>query len=295
LSAVAEAAPPVPKTGRLRDVLALGKPRLSSLVMVTAGGGVYLAPGALTGWRIVVTLVATAVLVGAANALNCYAERDIDAVMLRTRTRPLPARRLEPWVALAVGWGGAALALPALWLAANALTALLGALAFFLYVFVYTPMKRVSPAALFVGAVPGAMPPLMGWTAVCGHIDAGGLALFAILFFWQLPHFLAIALYLKDDYARVRLRICSLLWSERTMRGAILGTSILMVPVSLAPAWLGMTNRPYGYAAIGLGVLLAALSFLPRGEDVSRWARTVFLASTGYLTLLFAALMLGAP
>src|SRR5439155_3385439 len=142
----------------------------------------------------------TALVVGAANALNCYLERESDALMRRTRDRPLPAGRVEPWVALALGVGVASTSIPLLGWATNALTALLALVALVTYVGVYTPMKQRSGLALFVGAVPGAIPPLMGWTAVTGRLETGGLALFAILFCWQLPHFLAISIYLADDY-----------------------------------------------------------------------------------------------
>lgn len=279
-----------------RDVVSLAKPRLSSLVVCTTAGGMWLAPTRPGAFRAAVTLLCTTLVVGAANALNNYLERDVDARMRRTRDRPLPAGRLEPAVALALGLGLPALAIPALVQVAGPLTGLLALVALVSYAGVYTPMKRRSTLALFVGAVPGAIPPLMGWTAATGRIDAGGLALFAILFFWQLPHFLAISIYLKDDYARGGLRVFALVHGERAARIAAAATSILLVPVSLAIVPLGLAGPGYGVAAAALGVGLSAwaLSGLSLPEGSTRWARNFFLATLGYLTLLFVALFLWA-
>ena len=156
------------------DLLSLTKPRLSSEVLFTAVGGMWLAPGKLSPVRALVVLLATAGTVGAANALNCYLERDSDQFMARTRNRPLPAGRMEPAIALWFGISLGALSLPALAIASNALTAMLGLTALLSYVLVYTPMKAKSSAAMWVGGIPGALPPLMGWTAVTGAMDAPG-------------------------------------------------------------------------------------------------------------------------
>lgn len=279
-----------------RDVVSLAKPRLSTLVVCTTAGGMWLAPTRPGAFRAAVTLACTTLVVGAANALNNYLERDVDARMRRTCDRPLPAGRLEPAVALALGLGLPALAIPALVQVAGPLTGLLALVALVSYAGVYTPLKRRSTLALFVGAVPGAIPPLMGWTAATGRIDAGGLALFAILFFWQLPHFLAISIYLKDDYARGGLRVFALVHGERAARIAAAATSILLVPVSLAIVPLGLAGPAYGVAAAALGVGLSAwaLSGLSLPEGSTRWARNFFLATLGYLTLLFIALFLWA-
>ena len=210
-----------------RDVVALAKPRLATLVLCTAAGGMWLAPGHRDALRAVVLLLGTTMVVGAANALNCWLERDVDGRMRRTWDRPLPAGRLDPRVALALGLGLPAVALPALGWFTNGLTATLAALALFTYVVIYTPLKQRSPLALFVGAVPGAIPPLMGWTAVTGALDAGGLALFALLFAWQLPHFLAISIYLQEDYARGGLRVFALVHGQRA---AVLATAATTAP-----------------------------------------------------------------
>jgi heme o synthase len=290
---LAQAVHPRPALAVLRDVVALAKPRLAALVLCTTAGGLWLAPGHRDGLSAAVLLLGTALVVGAANALNNFLERDIDALMRRTRDRPLPAGRLEPWVAVAVGLGLPSLALPALGLYTNGLTATLAALALFTYVIVYTPMKRKSSLALFVGAVPGAIPPLMGWTAVTGRLDAGGLALFALLYCWQLPHFLAISMYLKDDYARGGLRVFALVHGDRAARTWSAVTSLLLIPVSLLLLPLGLGGPLYAVVAALLGAGLAGygLKGLWHRSAAPRWARNFFLLTLAYLTLLFAALL----
>lgn len=274
-----------------RDLLLLAKPRLSGLVVLTSAGGLALAPGEVGAARAILTVLGTAAVVGAANALNNFLERDVDARMRRTRDRPLPAGRVEPFVALALGVAVPAFALPLLALVANPLTALLAFAALAIYVGVYTPMKQRSTLALFVGAVPGAIPPLMGWTAVTGRLDAGGLALFALLFAWQLPHFLAISIYLAEDYARGGLKVFALVHGERTTRAWIAGTTLALVPVSLALLPLGVAGPAYGAVAAVLGAALAAYALAGLGKAGGRWARNLFLGTLAYLTLVFAALL----
>jgi protoheme IX farnesyltransferase len=274
---------------QLRDVVLLSKPRLSTLVMITCGGGMWLAPGDISPARAALAVLATAGVVGAANALNCFMERDLDARMRRTRDRPLPAGRLEPLVAIALGVFVPAFAIPVLALVAGPLTALLALVALLSYVVVYTPLKRRSPLALFVGAVPGAIPPAMGWTAVTGRLDAGALALFAVLFAWQLPHFLAVSLYLEDDYARAGLPVFARAHGEPATRRAIFATTLLLVAVSFLPLAAGVIGRGYGIAAAVLGAgLLAHAGLGLRGRGA--WARGFFLATLAYLTALFAVL-----
>lgn len=275
----------------LKDVLLLAKPRLSGLVVLTSAGGLALAPGRIGVARAVLVILGTAAVVGAANALNNYMEREIDARMHRTRDRPLPAGRVEPFVALGLGIGIPAFAIPALALVANPLTALLAFAALGVYVGIYTPMKQRSTLALLVGAIPGAIPPLMGWTAVTGRLDAGGLALFALLFAWQLPHFLAISLYLAEDYARGGLRVFALVHGERATRAWIAAATVLLVPVSLALLPLGVAGPVYGAVAAALGLGLAGHALSGLGRTGGRWARGFFLSTLAYLTLLFGALL----
>lgn len=274
-----------------RDLVLLSKPRLSGLVVLTCAGGLALAPGEIGAARAILAVLGTAAVVGAANALNSFVERDVDALMRRTRERPLPAGRVEPGVALALGVLVPVLAIPALALVANPLTALLAFVALVTYVLVYTPMKKRSTLALFVGAVPGAIPPLMGWTAVTGSLDPGGVALFALLFAWQLPHFLAISIYLAEDYARGGLVVFSLVHGERATRGWIAATAATLPPVAVALWAVGVATPVAAGVVAALGAGLAAFAVAGLGRARGRWARSFFLATLAYLPVAFAALL----
>ena len=279
-------------SGAAADLLSLTKPRLSALVLATAAGGMWLSPGHLSVVRSLLTLIATAGIIGAANALNCFIERDTDRFMARTRTRPLPAGRMEPQVALWFGVGLSVVCLPALALAANLLTAALGFVAFASYVFVYTPLKARSWASVLVGAVPGALPPLMGWAAVSGAVEPGGLALFALMFVWQLPHSLAIALFRKEEYEAAGLKSLPIQRGEATSRAHILAYLTLLWPVALAPSFLGVAGRLYLVAAFALGAALFSLGAWGVAKRLGRpWARRLFLASLVYLSAIFLVLM----
>jgi len=277
--------------GLARDLLSLTKPRITSLVLLTAGGGMWLAPGRLSAGLAILTLVGTALAVSAANALNCWLERDVDGRMRRTRNRPLPAGRLDPGVALRFGVALGLASLPLMAWGGGLLTAALGALALVSYVGLYTPLKRVSPKALVVGAVPGALPPLMGWTAVTGRIDLGGLALFGILFFWQLPHFLAIALHRRDDYAAAGIRVTPVVRGDGAARIHAVAWTLGLVPVTLLLQPLGVAGLGYTIVAGVLGATLLAwtLAGLRRSAGTI-WARGLFRFSLAYLTILFVAL-----
>jgi heme o synthase len=282
-------------TLNLGDLVSLTKPRLSSLVLCTLAGGMWLAPGELSVGKWLGTLLGTAGTVGAANALNCWLERDRDRLMARTRRRPLPAGRMEPAVALTFGIGLAVCSLPVLALGSNLLTASLGLLALVSYVGAYTPLKPRSAGAMLVGAIPGALPPLMGWTAVTGRAGAGGLVLFGILFAWQMPHFLAIALFREDEYRSAGVRAMPLVYGDRATRGWMLGWTLVLVPMSLLLVPLGMAGTPYFVAAVLLGA--AFLALVGRGVllgEGKAWARQVFLFSLIYLAGLFGALLLSA-
>ena len=180
-------------------------------------------------------------------------------------------------------------AIPVLALAAGRLAAFLALVAFVTYVLVYTPLKRRSPLALFVGAVPGAIPPALGWTTVTGRLDAGALALFAVLFAWQLPHFLAVSLYLEDDYARAGLPVYPLAHDGRATRRAILVTTVVLVAASFLPVAAGVAGLAYAVGAGLLGAGLLGYAVLGLGGQ-ARWARSFFLATLAHLTALFAAL-----
>ncbi|MBU8898308.1 protoheme IX farnesyltransferase [Corallococcus sp. H22C18031201] len=275
------------------DLVSLTKPSLSSLVIITTAGGMWLAPGALSPGRALVTLLATSGTVGAANALNCYLERHSDQFMARTRNRPLPAGRMDPAVALWFGISLAAVSLPALALGANLLTAGLGLLALLSYVLAYTPLKARTSAAMLVGAVPGALPPLMGWTAVTNVVDSGGFALFAILFLWQMPHFLAIALFRKEEYAAAGLKSVPLERGDESSRAQLVLYVVALVPMTLLPFQLNIAGVWYLAAAAGLGLAFLAMGAWGFFKQLGKpWARQTFFYSLLYLTGLFAALML---
>jgi protoheme IX farnesyltransferase len=274
-----------------RDLVALTKPRITLMVLITTAGGLWLAPGSLAPVVIAATLLGTAMVVSSANALNCWMERDIDRHMARTKHRPLPAGRMEPRTALLFGLVLGAFSVPLLALAVNPLTGLLAAIALVSYVWIYTPMKQVSPAALLVGSIPGAMPPLMGWTAATGELQAPGIVLFGILFLWQLPHFLAIAIFRQNEYSKAGIRVMPAVRGlDRTKLHAAIYAGAL-VPVSLLLVPLGIAGTAYLIVAGLGGLVFAGLCIAGlRREAANRWARAVFLASLAYLPLLFAAL-----
>lgn len=280
-----------------RDLVALGKPRITFMVLVTTAAGLWLAPSPLPTARAIATLIGVAFIVGAANAFNMFMERDVDALMRRTRNRPLPAGRMQPEIAIAFGLFLAVTAVPLIRFAANPLTALLALASLVLYVLAYTPLKRRSTLALIVGAVPGAIPPLMGWTASTGHIEAPGLALFAVLFVWQIPHFIAISIFRADEYARAGLKVVAV---ERGFDGArwrIVVWSLAQFAASLLVVQAGVAGHFYLGAAFALGAVLVALCGVGlrpmTREQTSRWARWFFLYSLIYLPVLSAALVIG--
>lgn len=287
----------------LRDFVALAKPRITRMVVITAAGGLFLtkratvedASGAtvtLSPGLIAATLVGTALIVSGANALNMYIERDSDRHMARTKNRPLPAGRMSPRVALWFGVTLSALAVPILAIGANPLTALLAVLANLLYVLAYTPMKQHSHWALHVGAVPGAIPPLLGWTAGTGRIDAAGLVLFAILFLWQIPHFNAIALFRREEYERAGIVVMPSVHGELATRHSIVRWVFALVAASVLLVPLGVAHRGYLVTAAVLGGVFFSWGCygLKQGTGV-RWAKSLFGISILYLVLLFVALV----
>jgi protoheme IX farnesyltransferase len=287
-------------TGRLlSDLIALTKPRVTALVMATAAFGMGMAPGRIALGRAAVMLATTALLVGAANALNCWLERDSDAFMRRTAARPLPARRLEPMLALGFAAALGACSVPLLVTQINPVTGALGALALLSYVWLYTPLKFVSPHAMIIGAVPGALPPLMGWTAVTGELGAGGVALFAIVFVWQMPHVIGLSVYRRADYAAAGIKVLPLVAGPARARLHAIAWAALMLPTAAAPFALGMGGYAYLAAAVALSAiyLAAATPRFEHGGDqaVDRWGRKLFLTSLLYLPLLYLVLMLDRP
>jgi protoheme IX farnesyltransferase len=278
-----------------RDVLALTKPRISVLSVATAAAGLGLAPGSASARLWLLALAGTLLLVGSASTLNMYLERDVDGRMRRTRGRPLPAGRLAPAVALWFGLAQAAIAIPMLALGANLVTGALGALALVLYVLVYTPLKRVTTWSLVIGAVPGAMPPLLGWTAATGSITAPAAALFAVLFFWQVPHFLAIALFRGDENAAAGLKTMPAERGEAATKRALLAYLVAQVVATVCLFATGLGGALYlaGAIALGAGMLaLGAAGFRPAAGEA--WARRFFFATIAYLPVLLALLVVSA-
>ncbi|HYO45519.1 MAG TPA: heme o synthase [Gemmatimonadota bacterium] len=275
------------------DYLILTKMRITVLVLVTTAAGFLLASGpdldlALLGW----TLLGTGLAASGAAALNQVIERDVDAKMRRTASRPIPSGRMSAAHGLAVGVGLALAGVGLLAGIVNWLTALLALATVLLYVGVYTPLKRMTPLNTIVGAIPGAIPPVMGWTAVSGSLGLPAGVLFAILFLWQLPHFLAIAWIFRDDYRLGGFPMLPVVDpdGEATGRQVALYCAAL-VPVSLIPTFLGLTGPIYFFGALLLGLGFLASGLMMAMHRRGKEARHVLLASVTYLPLLLALLV----
>jgi heme o synthase len=294
MSNVAEASlVSTPVQAKVRDFVALTKPRITLMVLTTTAGGLFLAPARVDVTTLVCTLLGMALIVGGANALNMFIERDIDANMTRTRLRPLPAGRMAPRAALVFGIVLSVAAVPILAFGVNALTALLAVLANVIYVLAYTPLKQRSHLALEVGAIPGAMPPLLGWTAAMNRVDGAALVLFAILFFWQLPHFHAIALFRREEYARAGLQVLPNVRGDDATKHAIVRYLAVLLAVSLLLFPLGVAHRVYLFTALGLGTVFFGWGCWGlREASGPRWARSLFGISILYLVILFTMLMI---
>ena len=278
---------------RLADYAALTKPRLNLLVVATSAAGYYLgASGRPDIWRMTQAVAATALVAGSAAALNQVYERDTDALMRRTRNRPLPDGRVAPADACIFGIILAVIGLGLLGTRANLLAASLAAATIVIYLVLYTPLKRRSPIATLVGAVPGALPPLIGWTASHNSISTGGVALFAIVFLWQIPHFMAIAWLYRDDYSKAGFPMLPVLEPDGRRAGyqAVLYAGGLL-PASLVPSLTGLSGSAYFAVALMLGIALLWLAgrFARVRSDAS--ARTLFFGSIVYLPLIWVAMI----
>ena len=277
----------------MREMIELTKPRITAMAVLVAAGAALLAPGRLEPAVALAAAIGIALIVGAANALNQYLERDGDALMTRTKDRPLPSGRLSPRAALVFGLLLSAVSLPLLALAVNPLTALLAAIALVNYVALYTPMKRRSTLALQVGAISGAMPVLMGWTTVTGRLDLPGLLLFSVFVVWQLPHFLAISLYRSEEYERAGIRLVVLERGDLVAKRQCLAYATALLPLSLALVPWGEAGLVY--AAIALLVNGAFVAYGLRGLAPgagTRWARGFFGASLVYPIALLGGLLI---
>ena len=282
------------QVSRAADYLTLTKPRLNLLVLVTTLAGVYLASPEGVPLRLLLhTLIGTALVAGGAAALNQVWERDTDRMMRRTSTRPLPSGRLGIAEGVFFGVLLSIVGIAELAIAVNPLSAAVAALTLASYVLVYTPLKRRSSLATLVGAVPGALPPVIGWVAVTGSLALPALVLFGIQFFWQMPHFLAIAWLYRDDYARAGVPLLPALEpnGRRTGQQALLYAAALW-PVSLLPAVVGLAGTPYSLLATALGFAFIAQAALFARHRSMVTARRLFLVSITYLPLLWAALVI---
>jgi protoheme IX farnesyltransferase len=282
-----------PSASPARDFIAVTKPRIISLLLVTTVAPMY-AAGSPT-WRLVLLVMLGGYLMaGGANAVNMYLDRDIDDRMARTRLRPIPGGRLSPLSVLAFG---VALAVAATWMLAqfvNVLTAALALAGFYFYVFVYTRwLKRTTPQNIVIGGAAGAFPPLVGWAAVTGALDLTAICLFLIVFYWTPPHFWALALLKQADYGRAGVPMAPLVWGERETMNQMVWYTLILVALTVLPVTLGAFGAVYLAAALALGiVLLAGVWRIRTARPWTAAAWWVYKYSLLYLALLFAAMVI---
>jgi protoheme IX farnesyltransferase len=289
----ATVAPRVMVHRRSADFLALTKPRLNLLVLITTLAGLYLgAPDGVAPLLLFHTLVGTALVAGGASALNQVWERETDGMMRRTRMRPVPDGRMDVTEGARFGILLSVLGLVQLTLGVNLPAAIVAAVTLASYILLYTPLKRRTWLSTLIGAFPGALPPVIGWAAATGRIDLAAVSLFAIVFLWQMPHFFAIAWLYRDDYARAGLPLLPVVEPDgrSTGRQALLYAAALL-PVSLAPAALGLAGSLYIGVATVLGAALVTFSACFARDRSSVAARRLFLASIVYLPLVWVVLV----
>jgi protoheme IX farnesyltransferase len=275
------------------DFVALLKPRVMSLVVFTGVAGLLTAPGTLHPVLAVIAILCIAVGAGAAGAINMWYDRDIDALMTRTRERPIPAGRMIPAEALAFGIVLSIASVTVMALAVNLAAAALLALSIAFYVFIYTMwLKRSTPQNIVIGGAAGAFPPMIGWAAVTGDVSLASLALFAIIFLWTPPHFWALSLFHSGEYARAGVPMLPVVAGVRETKKQILFYSVALLPVTLAPYCLGVAGLIYAGVAAALGLLLVAGALAVWRDTGDTAAKRLFGYSIVYLFLLFALLIL---
>ena len=281
------------RSATLADFVELTKPRITTLVVLTALVGFVMASAAAPpALPLLFALAGTGLVAAGASALNMVLERDTDALMHRTRSRPLAAGRMRVPEAIAFGVGLTALGLASLFHLSGPLAALVAFVTWFTYLFCYTPLKRRTSLSTLVGAVPGALPPVIGWAAARGAVDGGAFVLFAILFLWQVPHFLAIAWIYREDYARGGLPMLPVVDSPGRLTGRqTVAHAFALLLVSLLPTGVGMAGRAYLVGALVLGTALLAFSLRLALLRTVPAARALFVASILYLTALCALLV----
>jgi len=277
------------EVSRFSDYVALTKPRLVSLVLLTTVIGFVVGSGSAVSFMgLLHVLIGTALVAGGGAALNQYLERDADARMRRTADRPLPSARLDARQGLVFGLAVTVAGLAYLFAFSTLLAFVVGAITAAIYVLVYTPLKRVTPWCVAAGAIVGALPPVMGWTAASGTIETGAIALFVIMFVWQLPHFLAIAWIYREEYANARMSVVKLtdVPGTRTTRHIVM-LNLFLVPLTLLPALVGIAGTGYTIAAVVLGAAFITTALRRSTSDMGAYARRVFYASLIYLPVLF--------
>ncbi|MBC7672049.1 MAG: protoheme IX farnesyltransferase [Polaromonas sp.] len=280
------------RTSAWRDFVALTKPRIISLLLVTTIAPMYVAGS--PGWKLVLAVfVGGYLMAGGANAVNMYMDRDIDDRMARTRLRPIPSGRMHAEAVLAFGILCATTGTFLLAHVANVLTAALALAGFYTYVFIYTRwLKRNSPQNIVIGGAAGAFPPLVGWAAVTGRIDLMAIYLFLIVFYWTPPHFWALALNKQGDYNRAGVPMAPLVWGERETMRNMLWYTLILLPLTLLPVAFGAMGLPYFVMATALGGwLLLGVIRVMRAADFVKPAWSVYKYSLLYLALLFAAMV----
>jgi protoheme IX farnesyltransferase len=281
----------------MKDYIALTKPRVTWLILMSTGVGYFF--GAKTGWHflsLLHTIIGTGLIASGTAALNQWYEREADGKMKRTRNRPLPAGRLAPGRALAFAIAISVVGFVELWLGANALTALLGLFTLASYLFIYTPLKQHSWHSTTIGAIPGAMPPLIGFAAAAGTLNWQAWTLFAILLFWQFPHFYAIAWMYREDYERAGIQMLPVVEPDgsSTARQIVL-YSIALIPISLLPKFLSMAGNVYLVGAIAMGLFFLYAGLRVNAQRTRQCARGVLLASVVYLPVLYSLMLIDRP
>ena len=287
---------PVASPSRVADWITLAKIRLNTLVVVTTAGGYYMAAfGDIDLLRLVITCAGTAMVAAGASAFNQVSERDTDALMNRTRARPVAVKRMSPFEGRVVAAVLSALGLAILGFAVSVLAMWVALATLLSYVVLYTPMKRLTSFSTVVGAVPGALPPMIGWAASRGSIDeVAGWSLFFIMFIWQLPHFLAIAWIYREDYGRAGMPMLTVIDSTGAMTGRqMVLWSATLLPISVLPTAVGLANQVYGIGVMVLGLAQFALCVRFALDRTKANARAVFFASIIYLPLLWALMAAG--
>lgn len=282
----------LPASGEVRDFIALLKPRVMSLVVFSGLAGLLVAPGSIHPVLGAVAVFCIAVGAGASGAINMWYDRDIDAVMTRTRGRPIPMGKMPPAEALSFGVVLAVFAVALMGLAVNWAAAALLAVATLFYVFVYTMwLKRRTPQNIVIGGAAGAFPPMIGWTAVTGDVTIEPILLFALIFFWTPPHFWALALYRCGDYAKAGVPMLPVVSGARETKKQILIYTVLLLPLAVAPWCVGIAGLAYAATAVVLGLLFLAGAVAVWFDATDKAARRLFGFSIFYLFALFAMLI----